>query len=140
MAWSRRSLWVSSLGLVAGASVVVPSITTDAAARAHGEVVVVNVGSTPLRVRVSQAGEGRFCTAPSHQLYVGTIKPGETTTVATADECVCVMQTYGDAPNAVWSSAAKFCRPQVCSGAGRTQTCVPSGDGTIRIGVDAMGK
>ncbi len=119
--------------LAGGALVVaVSSLAGRARSDPSGDVRVTNVGASTLKVRVAEGGAS---VGDAHELWVGTVATETTVSLKTSQRCVWVEQTLVDA-SGPWSAAEKFCRPELCKGAGRSRFCEPIEGAPLKIDVD----
>ena len=127
----RRGACVVALACLVVSLSMSPRVCAGAPAQT---VVVKNTGAAAVRVRVFTSEE-KGC-ATGHQLFLGTLAAGEGISLEAQAMCVCAEQTYLDSDAAPWTVAERFCRPQICAGYGRAQSCEPGPDPVIRIHVD----
>jgi hypothetical protein len=113
------------------------SFAGDANAGAVTPIEITMVGPGPVRIRVAEGRTFPCDSADNRPLVQGKFNPGQVVRSQTADNCVCLQQTYEPFPDVDWAPAARVCRPQICKRAGRGKYCVPAPDPTIRLAISS---
>ncbi len=94
-------------------------------------------GPHAVRVRVAEGPATPCDSGENHLLVNGKFEPGQVVRSSTANDCVCVQQTYYPFPDIDWQPAGFVCRPMKCVGFGKGRVCRPAPDPTIRVKISS---